>query len=95
MDLRIKRWYIQIAFSFSIEPLNSIRGLEGCPPGGSFLLWSILDREATDVSGVDLSPEEFRKASEPIKERTGRNELRFAEWLKKRKEKKDSRSSKP
>ena len=60
---------------------------EGCPPGEPFLLWSIVDRKAMEVPGVDLSPEEFRKASEPIRKRMEREEIRFAEWLKKQKDK--------
>ena len=66
---------------------------EGCPPGEPFLLWSIVDREETKVPGVDLSPEEFRKASEPIRERMVREEVKFAEWLKKQKRTKKSNRS--
>ena len=66
---------------------------EGCPPGEPFLLWSIVDREAIKVPGVDLSPEEFRKASEPIRERMVREEVKFAEWLKKQKRTKKSNRS--
>ncbi len=60
----------------------------GCPPGEPFLLWSIVDREATKIPSEDLSPEEFRRASQPIRDRMGREEIRFAGWLKKQKGKK-------
>ena len=57
----------------------------GCPPGEPFLLWSIVDRKETEIPDEDLSPEEFKKASQPIRERMEREEIRFTEWLKKQK----------
>ena len=59
----------------------------GCPPEEPFLLWAILDRKITASPSDDLPPEEFKKASQRIRDRMGREEVLFAEWLEKQKRK--------
>ena len=59
----------------------------GCPPEEPFLLWAILDRELTLPPGDDLPPEEFKKASQRIRDRMGKEEILFAKWLEKQKRK--------
>jgi hypothetical protein len=61
--------------------------ISGCPPEEPFLLWAILDREVTMSPGSDLPPEEFKKASQRIRDRMGREEVIFSEWLEKQKRK--------
>lgn len=64
--------------------------ISGCPPEEPFLLWAIMDREITVSPGSDLSPEEFKKASQRIRDRMGQEEILFAKWLEKQKKKRDN-----
>jgi len=59
----------------------------GCPPEEPFLLWAILDREITASPSDDLPPDEFKKASQRIRDRMGKAEVSFSEWLEKQKRK--------
>jgi uncharacterized protein (DUF362 family) len=59
--------------------------ITGCPPEEPFLPWAIVDRKVMKAPSEDLSPEEFKKASQRIRDRMGREEVLFAEWLKKQK----------
>ncbi len=59
--------------------------ITGCPPEEPFLAWSIVDRKLAKAPGDDLPPEEFKKASQGIRDRMGREEILFAKWLKSQK----------
>jgi len=61
--------------------------ISGCPPEEPFLLWAILDREITVPPGNDLPPEEFKKASQGIRDRMGKEEVIFSEWLERQRRK--------
>ena len=56
--------------------------ITGCPPEEPFPAWAIVDREVKKAPGDDLPPEEFKKASQYIRDRMGREEILFAKWLK-------------
>jgi uncharacterized protein (DUF362 family) len=56
--------------------------IAGCPPEEPFLPWAIVDRKVMKAPSEDLPPEEFKKASQRIRDRMGREETAFAEWLK-------------
>ena len=59
----------------------------GCPPEEPFLLWAILDRKITASPSDDLPLDEFKKASQCIRDRMGKEEVLFAEWLEKQRRK--------
>ena len=61
--------------------------ITGCPPEEPFLPWAIVDREVMKAPSSDLPPKEFKKASQRIRDRMGREEILFADWLKKQKDK--------
>jgi len=59
--------------------------ITGCPPEEPFLPWAIVDRKVMKAPSEDLPPEEFKKASQDIRDRMGREEVLFADWLEKQK----------
>ena len=59
--------------------------VKGCPPEEPFLAWSIVDRKLVTAPGEDLSPEEFKKSSQGIRDRMEKEEKLFSKWLEKQK----------